>query len=164
MKKSIFLIAFLGVAMLLAFTSIDTNSSQEELTTPSESQTQSTMNSYVSIIEIPVTDFERAKKFYEAIMDLKIEAMAFDGMEMGLLPYENQMVVATLLKAEGSVPSKDGVAVYLNGGEDLQVVLDRIDKNGGKIIVPKTPHADGSGFFALFIDSEGNRLGLNSPK
>ena len=27
----------------------------------------------------------------------------------------------------------------------------------------KPPHADGKEFFALFLDSEGNRLGLHSP-
>ncbi len=47
---------------------------------------------------------------------------------------------------------------------NLQTVLDKVEENGGKIIVPKTVHADESGFFALFLDTEGNKLGLNSPK
>ena len=37
-----------------------------------------------------------------------------------------------------------------------------VEKNGGKILMPKTAHADENGFFALFLDTEGNRLGLNS--
>ena len=41
--------------------------------------------------------------------------------------------------------------------------LDKVEANGGEIIVQKTPHADESGFFALFLDSEGNRIGLHSP-
>jgi predicted enzyme related to lactoylglutathione lyase len=53
--------------------------------------------------------------------------------------------------------------MYLNAGENLQVVLDRVEKNGGQIIVPKTAHADESGYFAIFLDSEGNRMALHSP-
>jgi len=44
-----------------------------------------------------------------------------------------------------------------------QIILDKVEKNGGKIVTPKTPHADGNGYFALFLDSEGNRIGLHSP-
>jgi hypothetical protein len=54
--------------------------------------------------------------------------------------------------------------MYLNAGENLQVVLDRVEKNGGQIILPKTAHADESGYFAIFLDSEGNKMALNSPK
>lgn len=48
-------------------------------------------------------------------------------------------------------PSAEGVTIYLNAGENLQVSLGRVEKHGGKIIVPKTAHADGSGYFALFL-------------
>ncbi|MBO6516223.1 MAG: VOC family protein [Bacteroidia bacterium] len=120
------------------------------------------MNSYVSIFEIPATDISRAINFYQEILDIKIEKMAFPGFEMGLLPYENQMVTGVIMKGEGYTPSTEGVTNYLNGGDDLQVVLDKVEKNGGQILMPKTPHADESGYFALFIDSEGNRLGLHS--
>ena len=84
-------------------------------------------------------------------------------MQMGILPYEAQMVTGVIIQADGYKPSADGVKMYLNAGENLQVVLDRVEKNGGQIIVPKTAHADESGYFALFIDSEGNKMALNSP-
>ena len=54
--------------------------------------------------------------------------------------------------------------MYLNAGDDLQAKLDILEKNGGKIITPKTEHADGSGFFAIFLDSEGNKMALNAPQ
>ncbi len=57
----------------------------------------------------------------------------------------------------------DGVTIYLNGGDNLQVILDRVVKNNGKTIIPKTAHADDIGYFAIFLDSEGNRIGLHSP-
>ncbi len=121
------------------------------------------MNSFVSLFEIPATDISRAVNFYQAILDIKIERMEMQGMEMGIFPYEEQIVTGVIMKADDSTPSADGPIIYLNGGDNLQTILDKVEKNGGKIIVPKTPHADESGFFALFLDPEGNRLGLNSP-
>ncbi len=126
-------------------------------------QNTNNMNSYISIFEIPATDIQRAINFYEGIFDIKIEKMEMPGMEMGVFPYENQMVVGVILKEEGLKPSSDGITIYLNGGDNLQIILDKVIINGGKIIVPKTSHADENGYFALFLDTEGNKLGLHSP-
>lgn len=124
---------------------------------------QKAMKSYISIFEIPATDISRAIEFYQAILNVDIEQISMPGMEMGLLPYEEQLVTGVIVKTEGSLPSADGVTLYLNGGDNLQVILDQVEPHGGKIIVPKTPHADESGYFAIFLDSEGNRMGLHSP-
>ena len=121
------------------------------------------MKSYVSIFEIPATDISRAINFYEAILDIKIEKMDMPEMQMGILPYEGQMVTGVIIKAAGYKPSAEGVTIYLNGGDNLQVILDKVEKSGGRILIPKTLHADESGYFATFIDSEGNKLGLHSP-
>ncbi|MEX0275385.1 MAG: VOC family protein [Flavobacteriaceae bacterium] len=129
---------------------------------PVNNQSTHTMNSYVSIFEIPVTDIQRAINFYEGIFNLKIEKMEMSGMQMGILPYEDQMVTGVLIKEKGYEPSAHGVTLYLNGGENLQVILDKVGPHGGKIVIPKTPHADDSGYFALFLDTEGNKLGLHS--
>ncbi|MBI0398886.1 VOC family protein [Cyclobacterium marinum] len=121
------------------------------------------MNSFISIFEIPATEISRAVDFYQAILDIHIEKMEFPEMQMGIFPYEEQMVTGVIMKAEGYTPSASGVTIYLNGGDDLQVILDKVEKNGGEIIVPKSLHADESGFFAIFLDSEGNKMGLHSP-
>lgn len=121
------------------------------------------MNSFISIFEIPATDLSRAILFYQDVLDIKVEQMEFPGMEMGVFPYEEQLVTGVIMKGEGYKPSADGVTIYLNGGDNLQIILDRVGKNGGEILVPKTPHADESGYFAIFIDSEGNKIGLHSP-
>lgn len=121
------------------------------------------MKSHISIFEIPATDISRAIHFYQAILGVNIEKIEMPEMEMGIFPYEEQMVTGVIIKAEGYTPSADGVTIYLNGGDNLTTILDKIEKNGGKILMPKTAHADENGFFALFLDTEGNRLGLNSP-
>lgn len=137
-------------------------SEQIEINLEETPKSSETMNSYVSIVEVPANDIDRAISFYSNVLDLEIEKMAFEGMEMGILPYENQMVTLLIAKGEGFVPSSSGTTVYLDAGEDLQPTLNKVEKNGGKIIIPKTPHADESGFFAIFTDSEGNNMGLNS--
>lgn len=121
------------------------------------------MKSYLSIFEIPATDMSRAIKFYQAILNINIEKMEMQGIEIGIFPYEEQMVAGVLMKGEGFKPSADGVTIYLNAGDNLQVILDKVEKNNGKIIIPKTLHADESGYFAIFLDSEGNKIGLHSP-
>lgn len=121
------------------------------------------MKSYVAIFEIPATDISRAINFYQSILDIEIEKMEFSGMNMGIFPYEGHVTTGVIIQAEDYIPSADGVTIYLNGGNDLQDILDKVTTAGGQIIVPKTPHADESRYFALFLDSEGNKIGLDSP-
>lgn len=156
-------------SMFFAWIFVSCNNSDKKI---SESSTQDTltnskgkeMKSYISMFEIPATDISRAINFYQALLDIKIEKMNVEGMQMGILPYQGQMVHGVIIQADGYKPSSDGVTMYLNAGENLQVVLDRVEKNGGQIILPKTAHADESGYFAMFLDTEGNKMALNSPK
>jgi predicted enzyme related to lactoylglutathione lyase len=136
---------------------------KEQLVDSNGKQTTNDMNSFISIFEIPATDISRAVEFYQEILAIKIEKIDMPGMQMGVFPYEGQMVTGVIVQGEGFQPSTDGVTIYLNGGDNLQIILDKVEKNGGKIVVPKTLHADESGYFAMFHDTEGNRLGLHSP-
>ena len=151
------------ICCLVAFNKKYKSELERKKTYTTLNQTTIKMNSYISIFEIPATDISRAIEFYQAVLGISIEKMEMPGMEMGVLPYEEQIVTGVIVKAEGFRPSPDGVTLYLNGGDNLQKILDRVPKNGGKILVPKTPHADESGNFALFLDSEGNKIGLHSP-
>jgi uncharacterized protein len=155
-----------AAAMAMVFGACTNEKSQDvhtQTTDATSPKAEDNMKSYISIFEIPATEISRAINFYQSILDIKIEKMEMPGMQMGILPYEGQMVTGVILKAEGYKPSADGVTIYLNAGNDLQVILDKVEKNGGKIIIPKTRHADESGYFAIFLDSEGNKMGLNSP-
>ncbi|WP_108869529.1 VOC family protein [Aquimarina aquimarini] len=158
----------LNTTVILAFSLMacnNQNKSNPEVQKVDSNQEQITndMKSFISLFEIPATDISRAVNFYQAILDINIQKMEMPGMEMGIFPYEGQMVTGVIMKTEGYKPSADGVTIYLNGGNNLQTILDKVEKNGGKIIVPKTAHADENGFFALFLDTEGNKIGLNSP-
>ncbi|BDD08064.1 glyoxalase [Fulvitalea axinellae] len=153
-------LSLLVVMLILGFDNRESAPQQSDSTL---NQNVKDMNSFISIFEIPATDISRAIGFYQSVLDIKIEKMEMPDLEIGVMPYEGQAVTGVIMKGEGFRPSADGVTIYLNGGDNLQVMLDKVEPNGGKILVPKTPHADESGFFALFLDSEGNKMGLHSP-
>ena len=121
------------------------------------------MTNAINWFEIPVTDYKRAKQFYENLLGETITDMQMDGVEYGMLPYDNQNngIGGGLIQSEQSKPSQDGVTVYLNGGDDLSAPLSRVEDAGGKVIMPKTAIGE-NGFIAQFIDSEGNRIALHS--
>lgn len=162
--KGTFFITIIALTLSMATCETkNTSTSGENRTKETTIKKDKIMNSYVSIIEIPATDISRAIHFYKEILGVEIEKLEFQEMEMGLFPYQDQMVTGVIMKGEGYEPSAKGVTVYLNGGDNLQTILDKVEENSGKIIIPKTPHADESGFFAIFLDSEGNKIGLHSP-
>ena len=117
-------------------------------------------------VEIPVLNFERAKEFYSKIFDYEMYEENMGPLRMGFLPMEreSQGVGGAIVQGQDYVPSKLGAKVYLNGGEDLTVVLDRIDKAGGRVVRPKVKITDEIGYFAEFEDPEGNHVFLHSKK
>ncbi|MFN8011676.1 MAG: hypothetical protein U0P81_09745 [Holophagaceae bacterium] len=113
--------------------------------------------------EIPVADFDRAKRFYGAIFDFDMPEMTMGPCRMGFLLHEQgQGVGGAIVAGEGYVPSQAGSLVYLSGGADLSVVLGRVPGAGGTILVPKTRITPEYGHFAYFLDTEGNKVGLHS--
>ena len=123
------------------------------------------MTNSINWFEIPVTDFARAKKFYETLFSMEVMEMPHPIYKYGMLPadMQNGGVGGGIVQGEGFEPSTKGTIVYLNGGEDLSEPLARVETAGGKIILPKTA-IGGNGFMAQFIDTEGNRIALHSMK
>ena len=119
----------------------------------------------ISWFEIPAVDLSRAQKFYEAIFGISMIPMDTPQLKMRLFPIEDMMGVGGSLCDSGGFhkPSAtDGPLIYLNANPDLQIVLDKVEKAGGKIIVPKTQISPEYGYMAAFIDTEGNRIALHS--
>jgi predicted enzyme related to lactoylglutathione lyase len=114
--------------------------------------------------EIPVTDFSRAKSFYETVLGITIEPMVMGPVTMGMLSGDPTAVGGAIVQGEGGAPSTTGTIVYLNGGDDLAPMLSRVAQAGGSVVVPKTEIGNDFGFFAHFMDSEGNKVGLHSMK
>jgi uncharacterized protein len=120
------------------------------------------MTNAINWFEIPVTDFTRAKKFYETILGAEIMEIPFPNGKYGMLPADMQNGVGGgIVQGETYEPSDKGTIVYLNGGDDLSVSLSKVESAGGKILVPKISIGE-NGFMAHFIDTEGNRVALHS--
>lgn len=119
----------------------------------------------INWFEIPVANLSRAKKFYEAIFSLTLVDMdAMPGMKMAGFPYDfgSGKVTGALVESEMYKPSMDGVVIYMNADPDIQRIIDRIEKAGGKVIMPRTQITPEYGYMAFFIDTEGNKIGLHA--
>lgn len=120
------------------------------------------MENLINWFEIPTTDFNRAVSFYKAILGIEIKESAIFGTKMGFFPTDGKNVSGAIVQGEEYKPSTDGVLAYLNGGRDLQLVLDKIEPNNAKVIVPKTQISPEMGYFGIFIDTEGNKIAVHS--
>ncbi len=116
--------------------------------------------------EIPATDITRATTFYENIFEIKMHQMEMMGMKMAMFPPDGSAgtVGGGIAQSDMHKPVSGGTIVYLNANPDLQTVLDRVEKSGGKVAMPKTKISDDIGFMAFFTDTEGNYIGLHSGK
>lgn len=118
----------------------------------------------ISWFEIPVTDVQRAKKFYETIFDIQMtEIKLGKDFIIVLFPVEEGTVGGALCKNENFYkPSQTGNILYLNANPNLQNVLEKVEQAGGKTIKPKTHISDAFGFMAYIEDTEGTKLALHS--
>jgi len=125
------------------------------------------MTNAISWFEIPVTDLNRAQEFYETIFGIQLIPMDLPNIKMRMFPIDDPMTgIGGALADTGGTFHKpsatEGPLVYLNANPDVQMVLDKVEAAGGKIMVPKTEISPEYGFMGVFIDSEGNRIGLHS--
>ena len=123
------------------------------------------MQNAISWFEIPTENLDRAKKFYETILAATFTTMRAGptGPRLALFPVDpTKGVGGALAQGSGYSSTTFGTKVYLNAGEDLAVVLDRVEAAGGTIAVPKTQISPQFGYMGAFIDTEGNWIGLHS--
>ncbi len=119
----------------------------------------------VQNFQIPVIDFERAHQFYSKLMGYDMQKMEYGDAQLAMFQFDpSSGIGGNLIKSEGLTPSSTGTMVYLYADDDLQPYLDRVNQYGGKVVNPKTLIGPDMGYFAIFDDPEGNRVGLYSKK
>lgn len=119
----------------------------------------------INWFEIPVSDIDRARKFYESVFGIKLDIMEMEGNKMAMFPYMPQSgkVSGALVEGEWYRPSSEaGPMIYLNGNPDLAEPLSRVKAAGGSIVLDKMQINEEVGCMAIFIDTEGNRIALHS--
>jgi predicted enzyme related to lactoylglutathione lyase len=123
----------------------------------------------ITWFEIPVSDIDRAKTFYETILNIEMIKRTDGNDEAVFFPFNPNVIQATsgrvtgvLAKSDRNIPSGNGTVVYINASPSIQLVLDKVVQAGGKVIAPKTQIP--AGFIAIIIDSEGNKVGLHAEQ
>ena len=119
----------------------------------------------VGWFEIYVQDINRAKGFYEAVLNIKLERLntkSPEMPEMWAFPMVRDGAGATgaLVKMSGFPSGGNSVLVYFVCA-DCATEAGRVAKAGGRIQREKFPIGD-YGFIALAVDTEGNMFGLHS--
>lgn len=114
--------------------------------------------------EIPATDINRAKTFYENIFGIEMPVNDMMGMTMAFFPQDqgNGKASGCLCKSDMHKPSMDGAVIYLNANPAMDNVLERIPAAGGSVLMPKTHIDENIGYMAFFTDTEGNKVALHS--
>ena len=120
----------------------------------------------ISWFEIPATDLERAQRFYETIFDVSLIPMDMDNFQMRMFPIEDPQtgIGGALIKAHDfyKPSATEGVLIYLNANPDVDLILNKVEAAGGKLVMSKKEISPDYGFMGVFTDSEGNRIGLHS--
>lgn len=116
----------------------------------------------VAFFEIPAIDFGRAVNFYEEVFGLKLSVMECQSQKMAFFPEEAGKYPGAISWTTGFNPSEHGILISLHV-EDMEVTLATLSNHGGRVNQPKTKiEAEGRGYFSIFTDCEGNRVGLYS--
>lgn len=115
------------------------------------------MKRFFQWVEIPANDFERAVKFYQKVFKIELKVVDCGREQMAFFPNGE----GAISKSPGFSPSESGTLVSINVADQLDETIACLTESGGKLKIPKTKiDAESKGYFATFIDSEGNHLGL----
>lgn len=115
--------------------------------------------------EIYVNDLERAKRFYEAVFEVKLEKLDTPAPDIEMLSFpmspQGPGAGGALCKMPGYVPGF-GTIIYF-ACDDCAVQESRVAATGGRIQKPKMS-IGAYGWISLVVDTEGNMIGLHSMK
>jgi len=118
----------------------------------------------VGWFEIYVDDMERARKFYEVVIGVKLEKLDSPGIEMWNFPMDMEAPGSpgALVHMDGFPAGGNSTLVYFSC-EDCGNEQSRVMAAGGR--VEKEKFSIGPyGFISLVYDTEGNMIGLHSMK
>jgi len=121
----------------------------------------------VGFFDIYVAEMERARKFYETVLDTKLAKMSDpNDSSVEMLSFGDDFrshgAGGALVKVKGTKPGVGGSMVYFSC-DDCSVEESRVEKAGGKVARPKFPIGE-HGFVSLAFDTEGNMIGFHSLK
>lgn len=131
---------------------------------------------FIRWFEIPANDFNRATQFYTNVFGIKLNMVELNGVKHGIFQLNEGQVTGAVVDY-GNAVLKPGVVLFFDGDPSISDLEKKIIEYGGQILVSKTliknktaegqyiipkNFIDGSnlGYFAYFLDTEGNKMGL----
>lgn len=127
------------------------------------------MANLINWIEIPVTDIDRAKKFYESVLQasIAIDTEMTPGYKMGMINTPGLKptdLSGALVQGQGYEPGSSNTLIYFNAIETggVDAFLDRVQKAGGTVTGPKMLISEEYGYCGFFTDMEGNRMAVHA--
>lgn len=117
--------------------------------------------------EIYVNDMERAKKFYETLLNIQLSQLSNptdSSMAMWAFPSDMNQYGSSgaLVKADDVSAGGNSTIIYFSS-EDCAIEQGRIEAAGGKVHQGKLSIGE-YGQMVLGIDTEGNMFGIHSMK
>lgn len=124
--------------------------------------TSSAPRSIVNWFEISVTNLEKARSLYEAMLDTKLPVSDFGGIPHAVISNSDASCTSGALVTDPSRPPQrgSGTVIYFNATDGVARCLSRAVEAGAKVVQPRTeigPH----GAIALIEDFDGNVIGLH---
>lgn len=121
-------------------------------------------NNLVGWFEIYVQDMGRAQRFYESVLQVKLEKLDSPEVEMWSFPMsmDHYGAAGALVKIAGYPSGGNSTLVYFSC-DDCGVEAGRVAASGGRIQRQKMSIGQ-HGFIVLAFDTEGNMFGLHSMK
>jgi uncharacterized protein len=119
----------------------------------------------VGWFELPVLEMNRAMKFYETVLDMKLERHRMGEFDMAWFPFSDApgSTSSLVYHKDWYRPSADGVLIYFTAQSgDLANELARVEDAGGEILIPKRLITEDIGYMAVIADTEGNKVALHS--
>lgn len=118
----------------------------------------------VGWFEIPVVNMERAAEFYADVFEIKLQPQRMGYARMAMFPQNAGAIGSSgsLVEADSCRPSRDGVLIYFTE-TDIEGALARVEEAGGEVLTPRSSIGE-YGWVGIFLDSEGNRIGLHSRR
>lgn len=116
----------------------------------------------VGWFDIYVANFERAKQFYEQVFEVQLSDLPVEWGRQALFPFkpDSPNISGAIVEKPDWNPGPSNTVIYFET-EDCSILEPRIEMAGGKMLQPKMNIGE-FGFVAIFLDSEGNTLGLHS--
>ena len=113
--------------------------------------------------DIPVADMQRAMKFYGHVLQTEL-IQPFPGQPVAVPPPDMGPAAFDLAMGDDFKPGDSaGPRIYLSSLGDIEAMAKRVEEAGGRVVMPPTDMGEMVGWIAAFIDSEGNRIGIQQP-